>query len=81
MPATNEVADEPGWVGRMRDEGYKVTIGTGELPLEPEVDFFTPPFPLHGRPPTRMERLGRVLRKGFARMHHLVRRRGHAAVP
>ena len=82
MSAPDEQDDVPDWVHRMRAEGYKVTIGTGEpLSYEPEVDFFTPPLPLPSRTPTRVERIGSVLRRGIARMHHLVRRRGHAAIP
>ena len=81
MSEIDEQADGPGWVRRMREKGYTVTVGTGELSPEPEVDFFTPPLPVANRTPTRVVRLRAMLRKGFAHLHQLAQRRRHAALP
>ena len=42
MPSNSDARVEPAWVVRMREAGYDVRTGTGDLPETPEVAFCLP---------------------------------------
>jgi hypothetical protein len=65
---------EPGWIVRMREAGYDVRRGVGDLPEKPEVDFSLPRATRIGI----RRRVGMVARKLWQRD---ARSRSHASVP
>jgi hypothetical protein len=59
---------EPAWVVRMREAGFDVRTGTGDLPEEPEVDFSLPRATRIGI----RRRVGMIARKLWQRDPHPV---------
>ncbi|HEX8241870.1 MAG TPA: hypothetical protein VF541_00185 [Longimicrobium sp.] len=72
MSEIDEQEDVPDWVKRMREKGYKITIGTGgPLSYEPEVSFANPPLPepdLRTRVQRLLRRIGRGVALPFKRL-------------
>lgn len=67
----------PAWVVRMREAGFDVRTGTGDLPENPEVDFSLPRATRIGI----RRRVGMIARKLWQHDPHPVGSSSHASVP
>lgn len=74
IPQAVQPQDEPDWVKRLREDGFDVRGGVGNLPEEPEASF----APMPGR---RVPRLLAALRWLGRAVHPLRGGRRHAPVP
>lgn len=78
MRAGADSQQVPDWVVRMREAGFDVRVGTGDLPEKPEVDFSLP----HATRIGLRRRVGMIARKLWQRDSHRVTNSGpHASVP
>jgi hypothetical protein len=75
MPHPVQPQDEPDWVKRLRERGFEVWGGEGNLPEEPEASF----------PPMPERRFARIMWSTFnwfrSLGHPLRGKRRHAPVP
>jgi len=81
MNTSPDTSGEAPWVARLREAGYAVRTGSGELSRDPDDSFAPPP----GFRPGARAWIAAVLRnawKGSVRgFHRLTRPKGHATVP
>ena len=83
MPEHLEESDVPEWVKRMREDGYAVRIGSGELSEVPDFMFTPPPRLPRGSFLRRLGTLARMIfaSKGIRHPQRATPSRPHAPVP